>query len=192
MRIGREQGSNMFVVCPLLLGWTMFESGQVSEGLERMEDAVEATRQSVRRFYYEYELLVFAEALLKAGELDRALQVVQEALDCITISRNRLFEAEAHRLSGAGLALRGGDHIPEAETRLLQAIETADRQGALAFKLRAATNLARIWHDQNRRGEAHNLLSQIYRQFTEGLDTPDLKDAKALLDDLGAADISGP
>jgi class 3 adenylate cyclase/predicted ATPase len=192
IRIGREQGSNMFVVCPLLLGWTMFESGQVSEGLERMEDAVEATRQSVRRFYYEYELLVFAEALLKAGELDRAQQVVQEALDCITISRNRLFEAEAHRLSGACLALRGGDHIPEAETRLLQAIETADRQGALAFKLRAATNLARIWHDQNRRGEAQNLLSQIYRQFTEGLDTPDLKDAKALLDDLGAADISGP
>ena len=63
IRIGREQGSNMFVVCPLLLGWIVFQSGQVSEGLERMEDAVEATRQSVRRFYYEYELLVFAEAL---------------------------------------------------------------------------------------------------------------------------------
>ena len=76
----------MFVMCPLLLGWTMFQSGQASEGLQRMEDAVAATRQSVRRFYYEYELLVFAEALLKAGELDRAQQVVQEALDRITTS----------------------------------------------------------------------------------------------------------
>jgi predicted ATPase len=192
IRIGRDQGSNMFVVCPLLLGWTMFQSGQVSEGLERMEDAIEATRQSVRRFYYEYELLVFAEALLKAGEVDRAQQVVQEALDCIMTSHNRLFEAEAHRLSGACLASRGSDQIEEAERRLSQAIETADRQGALAFKLRAATNLARLWSDQNRRAKAHELLRPIYNQFIEGLDTPDLKEAKALLDDLEAMGAPRP
>jgi predicted ATPase len=163
----------------------VFEAGQVSEGLERMEDAVEATRQSVRRFYYDYELLVFAEALLKAGEPDRAQQFVQEAIDCISTSRNRLFEAEAHRLSGACLAARS-DQTAEAETRLLQAIETAERQGALAFKLRAATNLARLWRDQNRRGQAHDLLLPVYNQFTEGFDTPDLKDAQALLAELEA------
>jgi predicted ATPase len=191
IRIGREQGSNMFVVCPLLLGWAAFESGQVSEGLERMKDAVEATRQSVRRFYYEYELLVFAEALLKAGELDRAQHVVQEALDCITTSRNRLFEAEAHRVLGASLASRGSDQTAEAERRFLQAIETAERQGALAFKLRAATNLARLRRDQNRRDEAYDLLGPIYNQFTEGLDTADLKDARALLDDLEATGARG-
>lgn len=189
IRIGRDEGSNVFVVCPLLLGWTVFQSGQVSEGLERMEDAVETTRQSVRRFYYEYELLVFAEALLKAGEVDRAQQVVQEAFEVITTSRNRLFEAEAHRLAGACLAARGGEAIAEAAGRLFQAIETADRQGALAFKLRAATDLARLTQDQDRRGEARDLLRQIYSQFTEGLDTPDLRDAKALLDEL---DVKGP
>jgi class 3 adenylate cyclase/predicted ATPase len=187
IRIGREQGSNMFVMCPLLLGWTMFESGQVSEGLQSMEDAVGATRQSVRRFYYEYELLVFAEALLKAGEPDRAQQVVQEAVDRITTSRNRLFEAEAHRLLGMCLATQGGERIGEAETRLLQAIETSDQQGALSFKLRAATSLARVWRGQNRHREACNLLSQVYDRFTEGLDTPDLKDARALLDELETA-----
>jgi predicted ATPase len=192
IRIGREQGSNMFVMCPLLLGWTMFESGQASEGLQRMGDAVGATRQSARRFYFEYELLVFAEALLKAGEADRAQQVVQEALDCITTGRNRLFEAEAHRLLGVCLATRGGERIAEAETRLLQAIETSDRQGALSFKLRAATSLGRVWRDQNRRGEARNLLSQVYERFTEGLDTPDLKDARALLDDLETAGLPRP
>lgn len=191
IRIGREQGSNMFIMCPLLLGWTMFESGQVSEGLQCMEDAVGATRQSVRRFYYDYELLVFAEALLKAGEPDRAQQVVQEALDCITTSRNRLFEAEAHRLLGVCLAARGGG-ITEAETRLLQAIETSERQGALSFNLRAATSLGRVWRDQNRRSEARNLLSQVYGRFTEGLDTPDLKDARALLDDLETDGIPRP
>jgi predicted ATPase len=132
---------------------------------------------------------VYAEALLKAGEPDQAQEVVQEALGCITTSRNRLFEAEAHRLSGLCLTIEGGERIAEAETRLLQAIETSDRQGALSFKLRAATNLGRLWRDQNRRREAHDLLSQVYNRFTEGLDTPDLKDARALLDDLETAGI---
>jgi class 3 adenylate cyclase/predicted ATPase len=182
IKIGREQGSNMFVVCPLLLGWCTFESGQTSEGLERMEDAVEATRQSVRRFYYEYELLVFAESLLKAGEPIRAQQLVQEALERITTSRSRLFEAEAYRLSGACLAHQHDD--AEAERLLLRAIDTAEHQGALAFKLRAGIMLARLWRNPNRTGPAHDLLWQIYHQFKEGLDTADLREAKALLDEL--------
>lgn len=191
IRIGRDQGSNMFVVCPLLLGWTVFQSGQVAEGLELMEDAVEATRQSVRRFYYEYELLVFAEALLKAGKIDRAQQIVQEAIHVIMTSRNRLFEAEAHRLAGACLAARGSDATAEAARLLFQAIETADRQGALAFKLRAATDLARLWQDQDRPREARDLLQQIHGQFTEGLDTPDLNEAKMLLDELDGKGLRG-
>jgi class 3 adenylate cyclase/predicted ATPase len=184
IKIGREQGSNMFVVCPLLLGWCTFESGQISEGLERMEDAVEATRKSVRRFYYDYELLVLGESLLKAGELGRAQQVVQEALDYIEGSHSRLFEAEAYRLSGA-LAYQGHNDAAEAERRWLRAVDTAEQQGALAFKLRAATALCRLWRDQNRTDSARDLLWQIYSQFTEGHDTPDLRDAKALLEELG-------
>jgi class 3 adenylate cyclase/predicted ATPase len=184
IRIGREQGSNVFVICPLLLGWTMLESGQVAEGLERMRDAVKATRQSVRRFYYDFELLVYAEALLKAGETDHALEIVQEALDFIAASRNRLFEAEALRISGMCLAAQGDSRSSEAETRLLQAIEASGQQGALSFRLRAAVNLARIWRDRKRRGDAHGLISTVYSHFTEGLETADLRDAKALLDDL--------
>jgi class 3 adenylate cyclase/predicted ATPase len=184
IEIGREQGSNMFVMCPLLLGWTIFESGQVSEGLHRMEDAVAATRQGVRRFYFEYELLVLAEALLKAGEPDRAQHLVEEALDTIVTSRSRLFEAEAHRLSGLVLAAHGANRIAEAEERLVKAMETAERQGALSFRLRAATNLAQLWTDREQIGEAHNLLSEVYNRFTEGLDTSDLRDAKTLLDTL--------
>jgi predicted ATPase len=80
--------------------------------------------------------------------------------------------------------------LAEAENSLLQAIETSDRQGALAFRLRAATSLGRLWRDQNRHSEARSLLAPIYSQFTEGLDTPDLKDAKVLLDSMDAADIS--
>src|SRR5277367_4738782 len=174
----------MFFMCPLLLGWTFFESGEAIEGLRRMGDAVAATRQSARRFYFEYELLVFAEALLKAGELDHAQQVLQETLDRITSSGNRLFEAEVHRLLGMCLGKRGGERIADAEMHLLQAIETSEQQGALSFKLRAATNLGQLWRDHNRHSDAHHLLSPVYHRFTEGFDTPDLKDARALLDDL--------
>jgi class 3 adenylate cyclase/predicted ATPase len=184
MRIGREQGSNMFFMCPLLLGWTFFESGEAIKGLRRMGDAVAATRQSARRFYFEYELLVFAEALLKAGELDHAQQLLQENLDRITSSGNRLFEAEVHRLLGMCLGKRGRDRFAEAEMRLLQAIETSEQQGALSFELRAATNLGRLWRDHNRYSEAHDLVSKVYNRFTEGFDTSDLKDARALLDEL--------
>jgi predicted ATPase len=184
MRIGREQGSNMFFMCPLLLGWTFFESGEAIEGLRRMGDAVAATRQSARRFYFEYELLVFAEALLKAGELDHAQQILQENLDRITSSGNRLFEAEVHRLLGMCLGNQGRDRISEAEMHLMRAIETSEQQGALSFELRAATNLGRLWRDHNRSSEAHNLVSNVYNRFTEGFDTSDLKDARALLDEL--------
>jgi predicted ATPase len=190
IRIGREQGSNMFFMCPLLLGWTSFESGEAIEGLQQMRDAVARTRQSARRFYYEYELLVFAEGLLKAGELDQAQQVLEETLDRITSSGNCLFEAELHRLMGTCLGNRGGDRLAEAETLLLKSLETSEQQDALSFKLRAATSLARLWRDHNRHGDAHDLLSQVYQRFTEGFDTPDLKDARALLDDLEASVVA--
>ena len=184
IRIGREQGSNMFFMCPLLLGWTFFESGEVIEGLRRMEAAVEATRQSARRFYFEYEHLVFAEGLLKADELDHAQQVLQEDLDRIMSSGNRLFEAEVLRLLGVCLGKRGPDRIAEAEMLLLQAIEISEQQGALSFELRAATDLGRLWRDHNRCSEAQDRVSKVYNKFTEGFDTSDLKDARALLDEL--------
>jgi predicted ATPase len=182
--IGRQQGSNMFVMAPLLLGWTMFNSGQTSAGLQRMEDAVTATRQSVRRFYYEYELLVFAEALLKAGQPERAEGIVEEALECIKTSRYGLFEAEAQRLAGLCLATKGSGRIADAEVRLLQAIGTAKHQGASSFELRAATSLAQLWLTQKRHVEAYDALSPVFQRFREGLETHDLKEAKIVLEQL--------
>jgi class 3 adenylate cyclase/predicted ATPase len=186
MRIAREQNSKIFVMWPVLMGWAVFESGNVSEGLDQMEQAVTAARKWVRRFYFEHELLVFAQALLKGGEFERALEVTEEALNFITTSRNHLFEAEACRLKSACLAAIGGEQAAEVEPWLLRAIETSERQGALSFKLRAVTDLARLWRDQGRSCAARNALSPVYERFTEGLDTPDLKDAKILLNDLEA------
>jgi predicted ATPase len=152
-----------------------------------MDEAISVKRQRVFRFYYDYELLVFVEALLEAGEPDRAQELAEEALDYIKGSGNSLFEAEAMRLKAVCLTASDGGTGGEAEVWLLRAIETAERQGALSFALRAAMSLARIRRDLGRQSQAQDPLARIYGWFTEGLDTPDLKDARVLLNSLRTA-----
>ena len=94
----------------------------------------------------------------------------------------QFFSAELHRIEGE---LLGQDSRPEAsESSFSQAIAIARSQKARSSELRAATGLARLWHEQGRAGEARDLLAPVYGWFTEGFDRPDLKDAKALLDEL--------
>src|SRR5262245_5844815 len=184
IRVANEQGSQIFMMCPLLLGWTLFAAGTQLEGLQRMEAAIVAKRQRVHRFYYDFELLVFADALQKANQPARALDVVDEALDFIKTSRNSLFEAEANRLKGACLSALGAGENTEAEAWFLRAIVTADSQAALSFKLRAASSLARHWQKCGQQAKAAALLAPIYNKFKEGFDTVDLKEAKDLLKSL--------
>jgi class 3 adenylate cyclase/predicted ATPase len=178
--LAQEQGTKIFMMCPLLLGWVLFDTGKLSEGLQHMERAVASKRQRSARFYYDYELLVFAQALLKGGEPDRALDIVEEALEFINRSRNRVFEAEAQRLKGECLAARTRDGT-DAETWLANAMATAVQQGAQSFELRAATSLARMWNGRGRHDDARDLVARVYDRFTEGLETADLKEAKAFL-----------
>ena len=181
IRIAVEQGSRIFMMCPLLLGWTLIQIGKVAEGLERMQEAIASKRLRGFRFYYDYELLVFAEALLKAGELALAKGIIAEALEFMATSGNRLFEAEARRLEGVWLAASGGGLTRAAEDSLQAAIATAEQQGALSFALRAATSLVEGCNSEDRRPEALGVLARVYGRFSEGLETPDLQDARALL-----------
>jgi predicted ATPase len=181
IRIGVEQGSRIFMMCPLLLGWTLMEVGKVTEGLERMREAVASKRLRGFRFYYDYELLVFAEALLKVGELAHAKGIIAEALEFIATSGNRLFEAEARRLEGAWLAASSGGLTRAAEDCLQAAIATAEQQGTISFALRAATSLVRSCDSEDRRRAALGVLARVYGRFSEGLETADLQDARALL-----------
>jgi class 3 adenylate cyclase len=180
LRIAREQGSKIFMMCPLLLGRIVFDSGKVIDGLQQMEQAVVDKRQRGHRFYYEYELLVFAEALLKAGEPYRAADILEEALVFIDKSGHRTFEAEVQRVMGECLATQPG-RGSEAEILLAKALATGRRQGALSFELRAGTSLARIHRARGEWEEARDVLAPIYGKFTEGWERPDVKEAKALL-----------
>ncbi len=96
----------------------------------------------------------------------------------------RWYEAELYRLKGELLLQQSSDNQAEAEACFQQALDVARHQQAKSFELRAATSLARLWQQQGKRQEAHDLLAPVYSWFTEGFDTADLQDAKALLDEL--------
>jgi class 3 adenylate cyclase len=180
IRLSEEQGSQIFVMCPLLIGWSVFESNGRDEGLRLMENAITRSRERGRRWYFDYELLVYAEALLQADVPERALPIIEEALQIIDGTRNRLFMAEACRLKGLALVSRRGSEV-NAETWMQRALETAEQQGALSFRLRAGVALARDLQKRTLRDEARQLLAPIYANFQEGFETPELRSAEGLL-----------
>ena len=110
--------------------------------------------------------------------------MLDEALSLIHQTEERFYEAALHRLKGDLLLVQSVDHQDKAETCFHQALSIAQTQSAKSLELCAATSLARLWKVQGRRGDARQLLHHVYSWFTEGSDTADLMDAKALLDAL--------
>jgi len=127
-----------------------------------------------------FGLAGLAEALAQQGEHGAALATAREGLQ--SQEETGQWDAELHRLEG--IALFGLDRLGEAQAAFQEALRIARRQQAKAYELRAATSLARLWGEQSRRAEALELLAPVYGWFTEGFETADLKDAKALLDQL--------
>src|SRR6185503_5414432 len=122
--------------------------------------------------------------LNKAGRVDEALEALKEGMDVTARNNEPFYEAELYRLKGDALGMAGVDSPSEAESCFQRAIEIARQQQAKSFELRAVMSLARLWLHQAKREEARTMLEEIYNWFTEGFDTPDLKDARALLDEL--------
>ncbi len=127
-------------------------------------------------------LLCLADCHRHAGEPREGLKYLDEAACLIAATDMRAVEADIYRLRGE-LLLVVGDRAA-AEAKFLQAIDVARRQKAKLLELQAASMLARLWRDQGKRAEAHDLLAPVYQWFTEGFDAPDLKDARALLEEL--------
>ena len=140
-----------------------------------------ATRSTVWQMCY---LSLLAQSCEAVGEADEALQALTCGLAKVDRTGERCFEAELHRQKGEWIIACRQDEQAEAETCFHRAIEIARSQRAKMWELRAATSLAQLWRDQGR-AEAHALLAPINDWFTEGFDTTDLRQAKALLDELG-------
>ena len=173
----------------ILHGAALVELG-LQENLSReVGEAVAALRGSRLESGVPHLLAAVAEIDGKAGKIDDALSFLGEAIEISTRRGERYYQAELYRLKGE-MSLRFGGENPtnavqrDAEACFEQALEIAKEQSAKSWELRTSTSLARLWQQQGKQAEAHNLLSEIYNWFTEGFDTKDLQDAKALLEAL--------
>jgi predicted ATPase len=160
-------------------GWALAMQGQGDEGIAEIRRGISAWQATGAEIALPYYLSMLTEALGKSGRTEEGLPVLTEALAWVDKHGERYYEAELYRLKGELLR-----HAEEAEVCFRQALAVACRQQAKSWELRAATSLARLWQQQGKRAEAHHLLAPIYGWFTEGFDTADLQEGKALLEAL--------
>ena len=183
-----------------LWGWALAARGHGEEGIIQIRQALAADRSTGATRDRPYNLALLAEASAQGGQTTEGLEALAEALALLATSGVRWWEAELHRLRGE-LLLQSGvqspessvlthhstlrmPHAAEAEACFQQALEIARRQQAKSLELRAAMSLSRLWQQQGKRAEAYEMLTPIYSWFTEGFDTADLQEAKALLEAL--------
>jgi len=159
--------------------------GQAEAGVAKIRQGLAVQQTTSSRLVRPFFLAMLAEGCAMIGAIDEGLQALEEALHHVNSREERVYEAELYRLRGELLALQSPALLAQAEQALLQALAIARRQQAKSLELRAAVSLSRLWWHQGKRAEARGLLAPTYGWFTEGFDTPDLQEAKALLGALG-------
>ena len=182
--LAREHGLPLWLAyATFFVGWSRVAAGdqngaaKAHEGWKRLHDLdAHAFRPLIGT--------LLAQMDAKAGHFDKALKHLRELAAESEADGQTWFDSEIYRAQGEVLLTHPVRDVEAAEAAFIEATEIAQGQMARAFELRAATSLARLWRDQGKRTEAHDLLAPIYGWFTEGFDTPDLKDAKALLEEL--------
>ena len=171
-------------ISEIYLGWADAMAGDLDGGIAWMRHRLSEYRASGSELFCDYYLALIATALGRKGECDEGLRTIDESLALIERTGARIYEAEVHRLKGELLLAQDASNAAQAEQSFRTAIEIARRQKAKSWELRATTSLARLLAKQGNRDEARAMLAEIYNWFTDGFDTADLKDAKALLDEL--------
>jgi predicted ATPase len=185
--IATEHGLSFWRACgEIMRGWTLAEQGAPASGIAQLRQGLTAWKAAGSETYRTYFLALLAEALGKEGQIEEGLGVLAEALAQMQATSERFHGAELHRLQGEFLLRREAAEATcrEAEACFLRALTIARRQQAKALELRATMSLARLYQQLDRQAEARSMLSECYGWFTEGFDTPDLQDAKGLLEGL--------
>jgi DNA-binding winged helix-turn-helix (wHTH) protein/predicted ATPase len=200
--VATEHGLVMYqAMATTARGWTQIGSGREEEAVEQIRQGLAAQQTTGARLVRPHFLALLSSALEKAGRADEALRVLEEALAIADATGERYYQAELHRLKGEQVIARarrpdvrqsaGGrtadsesSVLASAERCFMQSIEIAQQQKARSLEMRAAMSLARLHRDQRKRESALALLRQTYHGFTEGFETVDLREAKALLDEL--------
>jgi class 3 adenylate cyclase/predicted ATPase len=185
MAIGTAQGFRYVLALGMMLrGWALTEQGNSAMGVTQIQQGCAALQATGTENLLPWFLAVLAEAYGKERQVEKGLTVLDEALTWVRKNEERSNEAELHRLKGELLLVQSPGNHTEAETCFQHAISIAQNQQAKSWELRAAMSLARLWQQQGKRQAAHDLLAPVYHWFTEGFDTADLQEAKALLEAL--------
>lgn len=184
LKISTEKGFSAWIVQETILrGWALTQQRQEKAEIASMGQALDKWRASGAELLRPYFLLLLAEAYGLIGQTEAGLIGLAEALSAAHNHGDRWVEAELYRLKG-GLLLRQGEAETQVEACFNQALNVAYQQNAKLLELRTVMSLSRLWLGQGRKAEGQQRLVEIYNWFTEGFDTPDLRDAKALLEAL--------
>jgi predicted ATPase len=180
--LATEQGFPLYAAWGTSLhGWALAMQGQGEEGMAQVRQGIAAMRTTHAALFVPYFSALLAEVCDHLSYPADGLQALTEAHTLLEQQEERWWEAEVCRLRGVLLQRQPETPQAEAEAWLQRALDVARRQEAKSLELRAAMSLSRLWQQQGKRAEAHALLAPIYGWFTEGFDTADLQEAKALL-----------
>ncbi|HXZ88036.1 MAG TPA: adenylate/guanylate cyclase domain-containing protein [Candidatus Binataceae bacterium] len=184
--LARSIRNGILLITPVtlvLMGRIMVSEGDPEAGIRKVEEGLPGLEATGNIGNYDLNSYFAVAACLEAGRISQGMALAERAIVRATAGGVRFYEADLHRLKGE-LILAAGGPASEAEAAFREAIEIARRQQAKSFELRGATSLARLLRDTGRRDEARTMLAEIYNWFTEGFDTRDLMEAKALLEEL--------
>jgi predicted ATPase len=185
LALATEQGFVLWAaMAAIIQGWALAEQGQAEEGIAQMRQGLATYRAIGTELGLPHRLALLAEGYRHAGQADEGLRVLAEALAVVDKNAESYAEAELHRLKGELLRERAVPDEHQAEACFHQALDVARRQQARSLELRAVMSLSRLWQQQGKRTEARALLAPLYGWFTEGFDTADLQEARALLEAL--------
>lgn len=184
IELASERGYAYRVATGMVLrGWALAALGDVDEGIDELERGLRASRATGAHLDDPHFLGLLADAHLRGRHAAAARAAVEEALEIAERRRSRSYQSELLRLRGAILRARGVSAL-EVEKELHEALAVARGQEARMLELRTATTLATVWHEEGRTREARSLLTSVYDAFVEGFETPDLRAAAELLDEL--------
>ena len=184
--LSTEQGFAMWLTFGRVLhGWGLAMQGQIEAGTDEMRQGLAAHLGTGIKVWQSYFLGLLADTYGKGGHSEAGLPLLAEAMAVMDTMEVHVYGAELYRLKGALLLKQAVPDATQAEACFQKALSIAQSQEAKSWELRAATSLARLWQSQDKRQKAYDLLAPVYGWFTEGFDTADLQEAKALLAELG-------
>jgi predicted ATPase len=190
LALSTKQGFEQWVgILTLQRGEALAAQGRYEEGLTQMHHGLATKQARGSGIGRPGELARIAEAYGRSGQDEAGLRLLDEALAWMDQHGEDRSAAMVYRIKGELLLRQAIPDVPQAEACFHRALDVARAQQAKSLELHAATSLSRLWQRQGKRAEAHRLLAPIYGWFTEGFDTRDLQEAKALLHDLGSAGV---